>query len=487
MPSLPRNFNVLIVEDNVADLFLLDQMLQKAQLPIEHIFSAPTLQEATKILKEENINLVLLDLSLPDSLGIEGIKVITEVAPLTTVIVLTGMASSEVALEAIKQNAQDFLVKGQYNSDLLCKSIEYSMERKKIEERTLISEQKYKQVFYNNPFPMWINDEETLQVLEVNDAALKSYGYTRAEFLQLSFHALQVHPTARQTMSLAPSGEQEYLHRKKDGSLMNVELTFYPIQYFQRKAIQVQVNDITEQVRLQNELLFKKQQLVEAVFEAQENERKNIGREIHDNINQVLTAVKLNLSIALDQSAMSNQIINRSINNIASVIDELRKLSKELILPGNLKELGIVHAIEDLMKETFQFTPVKWCLFTGELDESFITEEQKLALYRIIQEQVSNIVKYAEATSVTINLKTSGTQIILGIQDNGKGFDTAKPRFGVGINNIISRAELFHGKVHITSLPGAGCLLEVIINEKKLLVVSKPFVKKLSLAPATED
>ncbi len=353
-------FNVLIVEDNPADQFLLEQMLQQGSLAIDNIYTACTLQEATSIIKANTIHLVLLDLSLPDSFGVESIGHITGFAPVVTVIVLTGMASTEVALEAIKQNAQDYLVKGQFNAAALCKSIEYSMERKRIAEAIRTSEQKYKQIFYKNPLPLWINDEVSLQILEVNDAALKKYGYTRTEFLALTVHALQLQQHADDNAGPEAEGGRQYLHKKKSGELMNVQLTCYPIYYYQRKATQVQVNDITEKLRLEKAVKLQKQQLVEAVFEAQESERRNIGREIHDNINQVLTAVKLNLSIALEHEALSHKIIDKSIAHVSSVIDELRNLSKELIVPGNLKELGLVQAINDMLTETLQFTPIVW-------------------------------------------------------------------------------------------------------------------------------
>jgi two-component system, NarL family, sensor histidine kinase UhpB len=470
------SFNVLVVEDNPADQFLLEQMLRQAPLAIKHTYAATTLKEASDIIAANDIHLVLLDLSLPDSFGVESIRHINGIAPLATIVVLTGLASTETALESIKENAQDYLVKGQFNSGGLCKSIEYSMERKRIEESIRVSEEKYKQIFYKNPFPVWIYDETTLQILEVNDAALKKYGYTKTEFLQLTTHALQLQQSPDRHEVRNTEAGQQLLHKKKSGELMNVQVTSYPIHYFQRKAIQIQVNDITEKVRLEKALRLQKQQLVEAVFDAQESERKNIGREIHDNINQVLTAVKLNLSIALDHEALSHKIIDKSIANVASVIDELRRLSKELIVPGNLKELGLVQGINDLLTETLQFSTIHWQFLTDGFKDVSLTEDQKLAIYRIVQEQISNIIKYAAATSITIRLRNAGTQIHLRILDNGKGFDTGKPRFGIGFNNIISRAELYNGNVQVKSAPGAGCELEVYLDTKQNSYASKPAV-----------
>jgi len=100
------------------------------------------------------------------------------------------------------------------------------------------------------------------------------------------------------------------------------------------------------------------------------------------------------------------------------------------------------------------------------LDEITLSEEQKITIYRIIQEQMNNILKYADASLVNVCLQSTPEQIHLLIADDGKGFDPALRRKGVGITNMISRAELFNGKVKIDSTPGNGCRLEVVLNAK---------------------
>lgn len=469
MQTLSENFNILLVEDNPSDEFLLEQMLLSSRLHVKKIFSASGIGQAKELLEKNEISLVLLDLSLPDSFGIDTLKSIRSLAQRIPVIVLTGLDDSDVALEALKHSAQDYLVKGEFNTNLLVKSIEYSIERKKAEENIIASEEKYRQMFYKNPFPMWINDENTLQILEVNDAAIQKYGYGRDEFLQLSLNDIQLSHADAGLLPVA-DGTQEKLwkHRKKNGDTIIIEFTYYPINYFGRTAMQAQVNDITESLRLENELALQKQQLIEAVLNAQENERKNIGRELHDNINQILTAVKLNLGLALEYKDNA-VLITKCKNNIETVMEEIRKLSKELILPGNLKELGLVHSIEDLMKEVLHLTAIRWRFYAREVQEELLSEEQKLTVYRIVQEQLSNIVKHAGASSIVIHLSATDSALHLKIADDGRGFDTKKKRNGLGFTNIINRAELFNGKVTIDSDYGKGCTLEVVLHSKLLL------------------
>lgn len=470
MQTLSENFNILLVEDNPADLFLLEEMLWSSKLRIKQVFTASRLAEAKLLLQQEDINLVLLDLSLPDSFGIDSLREIRHAAERIPVIVLTGLSDEDVALLALKENAQDYLVKGEFNVSLLSKSIGYSIERKKVEEKILASEDKYRQMFYKNPFPMWINHAETLQILEVNDAAILKYGYERNEFLALTLDDIHTGPLQSEIVpGKEKLHEKRWQHRKKNGETIIVEFTYYPISYFDTTAMQAQVNDITENIRLENELNLKKQQLVEAVLLTQESERKKIGGELHDNINQILTAVKLNLGFAMENREHSERLIQKCFTNTSTAIEEIRKLSKELILPGNLKELGLVHSIEEMLKEVLKLSNIHYSVNASGDDELFITEEHKLAIYRIVQEQLNNILKHACASTVSVQLMASPNSIQLVIEDDGKGFHAGLPRNGIGITNIISRAELFNGSVTIDSAPGKGCKLEVWLRSKKKL------------------
>src|SRR6266498_1710768 len=266
MRALSENLNILLVEDNAADQFLLERMLLSSRLKIKKIYIASTIKEATEVLKETEINFVLLDLTLPDSIGIDSLKNIKTLINRIPVVILTGLADSGIALEALQQNAQDYLVKGEINTNLLIKSIEYSIERKKAEESIIASEEKYRQMFYKNPFPMWINDEDSLQILEVNDAAIQNYGYERNEFLELNLKDIQISLASCPGTTHSASKESKqnlWKHRKKNGETIIVEFSYYPIDYFGKIAMQAQVNDITEKVRLEYELSFQKQQLVE--------------------------------------------------------------------------------------------------------------------------------------------------------------------------------------------------------------------------------
>ncbi|WP_132054783.1 response regulator [Pseudocnuella soli] len=452
--------NILIVEDNPADIYLIEDMLESFGKRIGAIYKATRMSEAKEMLRTNEVHLALLDLSLPDSFGLDSLLEITDADCRIPIIVLTGYADTEMALKALNQNAQDYLVKGQFDAGLLLKSIEYSIERKKAEERILMSEEKYRQMFYRNPFPMWIYEPETFRFLEVNNAALQKYGFSRDVFLSLSINDILV----SKSPMVHDGNEVLWLHRTKNGSHIIVEFTSHVIPFNGGTAMQAQVNDVSEKIRLQNELVGKKQELVEAVLEAQENERKNIGRELHDNINQILTAVKLNLGLAMDHPDLQEKLLAKSIQNVAQVMDEIRKLAKELILPGNLKELGLVYSVEDLAKEMLEPQGIQRHCHIATIPRVEQSEDLKLNIFRMVQEQLCNIVKYAAASSVTIQLFEKNGQVHLHITDDGRGFDPLVKHKGVGLTNIISRAQLFSGQVTINSYPGGGCNLQVVLS-----------------------
>jgi len=178
-----QQLSILIVEDNPGDLYLLEENLSLTRLQIGRVYKARSVEEAITLLSEYFINMILLDLSLPDSTGFDSFVHINEYAAGIPIIVLTGLADMELALETMANGAQDYLIKGEYDERLLYKSIQYSVERNRILESLRESSESYRNLFFNNPLPIIIWDLENFQILEINDAAQNQYGYSREDFL----------------------------------------------------------------------------------------------------------------------------------------------------------------------------------------------------------------------------------------------------------------------------------------------------------------
>ena len=223
--------------------------------------------------------------------------------------------------------------------------------------------------------------------------------------------------------------------------------------------------DITERKRLEQKLLTDQinhqKQLTQATIDGQEAERQEIGKELHDNFGQQLTTIKLFLDMAKSGASDSGiEMINMALKGVMDVINETRSMSRSLV-PHTLKDLGLVDSVAELI-ESFgraQLVPIDF--EHEDFDEDDLPENQKLTLFRIVQEQLNNIIKHAEAKEIFIQLKNTIQSVVLEIKDDGKGFDQQKLRKGLGFANIRNRAELFGGKMEIYSKPGKGCLLKV--------------------------
>jgi signal transduction histidine kinase len=174
----------------------------------------------------------------------------------------------------------------------------------------------------------------------------------------------------------------------------------------------------------------------------------------------MLASVKMYLSSFQDGTERQQELIRRSVETLRTCMDEIRKLSRSLV-PPSLGDIGLTDAVEELLQH---FSDAESGIrFTSHIsmEEKRIPIGLQLSVYRIIQEQFSNIIKYAGASHVSLHLKQFDGRLLLEVADDGRGFDTSQKRKGIGITNMINRAELYNGKFNLVSSPGNGCVLTV--------------------------
>lgn len=227
------------------------------------------------------------------------------------------------------------------------------------------------------------------------------------------------------------------------------------------------LTDITDQKRLTDELfdqeISKQKLLVKATIDGQEKERQEIGKELHDNINQYLTTARLYLEVAKEKSdGEVKEMINLSHKTLSDIVKEIRKISQSLI-PPTLGDIGLVESVQELCDTILQAHTIKIELQHRHFDENVLTDNLKLMLFRIIQEQLNNILTHSEARHMHITLQSDAESVFLVITDDGKGFDTTAFRKGRGLSNISSRANLLNGKMDIKSSQGKGCTISISI------------------------
>ena len=467
--------NILMVEDNEEQQFLLTELLNAAGIPIKKIITSTRIQNAVAQINE-SIDIILLDLSLPDSVGINTFKTIYKSAGDIPVVILSGIADKELALETIHLGAQDYLIKGDFDEKLLSKTIIYSIERKKSAAKLTESEERYRHLFNKNPASILIWRLTDYTIIEVNDACCKEYQYSKKVFLTKSILELQGTEDQQQLLLMDEKNKKEFLLKNtpkrqqinQAGAIFYMDIASHPIEYKHHSVILSLGINVTENVLLENKITLanikNQKEITEAVFEAQEKEKKAIGRELHDNVNQLLTSARLYLGLSRGSENEVNEYLDKSEGLITTAITEIRLLSHSLI-PPSLAISNLKGALVDISTDFITTSSINVILKITALKEEGISAEMKLAIYRIIQEQFNNILKYSKASLVWLTISNKKGVILLKIKDNGIGFDTNLTSKGVGLLNIKSRAALFNGKMEIISSPGKGC--ELIINFSK--------------------
>ena len=251
-------------------------------------------------------------------------------------------------------------------------------------------------------------------------------------------------------------------------SAMTVVIIYLVYQNYRRSKKSLAVSEaLNKEIQHQkaareNEERQRHHLITEAVIRAQESERSLIGLELHDNINQVLTTVKLHNEMVLAGVGDAQTVLPRSLGLLQNCINEIRRLSKRLSAP-TLGKISLEESVNDLIDSVNHTSKVKITPYIAGLEGSSLRKELHLGVYRILQEQLNNVLKHAEASEVSIHLERTGNYLRLTVADNGKGFLVQGTKKGIGLVNMQTRAESLNGSFEIDSQPGRGCKVKVVL------------------------
>ena len=346
--------------------------------------------------------------------------------------------------------------------------------RKSEEQLLRQSESKYRHLFENNPVAIFIWDMSTLKVTEANKSAVSMFGYNKKEFENLDINSLFAGENKIRNNSLINFKQFEHDSNPKaiscplltkSGETIYAEITSHQIYYSGNPSILSMVIDVTEKVvlerKLHEERMRNQHKTTDAVISAEERERQGIGRELHDNVNQLLATARLYISMAKNSSnSQFHESVREADKLVEMAINEIRNLSHSMISPL-LEKSGLVYALQYLIDTVAKGSNLIFTYDLDEMEEEVMSEKLKLAIYRIVQEQLTNILKYAKARNVHIGWYQRYPQFLLSITDDGVGFDPENKPEGIGLVNIETRASLFGGTLRVLSSPGKGCELSV--------------------------
>jgi len=361
------------------------------------------------------------------------------------------------------QNAQLFEQSQRYVAELE----ERIAERKRAEVALRESEERYRELFENAKDAIYVHDLQGTY-LSINRAAEKLSGYSREEIIGHNFKEFVAPEHAKYVRDsfwrkLAQQGETTYEVEviAKDGRRVPIEISSRAI-YDKGELVGVQgmARDITERKLAQDALQMFSRQLIEA----QEDERRRIARELHDQIGQILTAVKMNLHSVqrLCEGPEAGSYVKDNIEAVDQALRLVRDLSVDL-RPPILDDLGLTTALRWYVDRYTKRTGLSVDVLIDLPDENErFSRELETACFRIAQEALTNVVRHAEATQVIVRLTRDADALLLTVKDDGIGFDverlrTRAPRVAtLGLISMQERAHAAGGTIELDSAPANG-------------------------------
>lgn len=225
--------------------------------------------------------------------------------------------------------------------------------------------------------------------------------------------------------------------------------------------------DITKNIQLERHLAEdetrKKREIIQAIINAQEKERNELAYQLHDNVNQILSSAKLMLEVTAENPDVTKGFTQRGLAYLQEAINEIRKISHNLS-PASLRDISLEATVEDLIQGINATGKLKLVYNKNIVTPKKTVEpEKQMAILRIIQEQLNNILKHAQASEAQISLSMDEARLLLEIHDNGQGFNTLTTKWGLGLNNMFNRVEFYNGTIQFISSIGKGCTLLIEI------------------------
>jgi len=452
-----EHINVHIVEDNQGDAFLLEELLISAGFSSRNIHLSTSLTDAIEATKNASPDVVLLDLFLPDSSGVDTfIKAKTHFYN-TPIIVMSGLSDTEIALTTVKEGAQDFLVKGNSDTNILVKSIHYAIERIKNVQQLVRSEEEYRLLFEASPLPIFMVDS-ALNVLQANPAFLNLYKYSADETNTLTLDKLLDSSESKTKFldSIIKQKSRQYKHVTKNGDLLYVEQLSAKTTFQNKEVYTIIIKDETEKQLFEIEK-------VRLISETLEDERGRFSRELHDGLAQHLVAMNFYVAQLAGISEESDAIVNGCQEILKTSLDQTRAMCYNLTPPE--LEKGLIAGLSAMFQRLTNITPIE---FIFEVDKTvkpeYLSYIDEYGLYRIIQEFVNNSIKHSKCSVISCHFFVIEDELNIEVNDNGIGFDLNAVVKGLGLKNMEYRVLTAGINSEFISERGKGTKLKIKVG-----------------------
>jgi PAS domain S-box-containing protein len=361
---------------------------------------------------------------------------------------------------------------------LICLILRNITERKEAELKLTRNEDSYRSLFNqanDAMFVCYLNYARTLgNFIEVNEVACKKLAYSKEELYNQNPYSVIFNNYEGEIVKIIDriwlEGHAIFdtVQITKTGRKIPAEVSSHLIKFNDKPAVLFISRDVSQREEAEKKIKDTSERLRKLALHLQnirEEERTLIAREIHDELGQMLTFLKIQITLIGKKLTDNQQIlkdkVDSSLKLIDDLIDTIQKISEKL-RPTVLDELGIASAIDWQTKDFSERTGIN-CVCELPKDELPLDKEKSTAMFRIFQEAVTNIARHANASRVSISLKEFKQNIILEIKDNGKGITENQindPR-SLGILGMKERAVLFGGTLTIKSSMNSGTTVRV--------------------------
>lgn len=473
---MKKNLTVLICEDKEADALLLVRELEKADYDVHHnlVDTASDMQDA---IHNNKYDIIISDFNIPGFGALEALTILKASEKDIPFVLVSGTIGEETAVKIMKAGANDYLMKSNLSrlGLVVKRELEEAKNRethRKSAELIRANEEKYRAVINNSLFAILLVRPGAC-IDETNESASNLFGYSQEEFRQLKIDKLLLHED-NEIMNKISRGKSwdnnpEFLGLKKTGQTFPCEvssISFKDIHGMEMNCLML--SDISQRKTAENALKQRNHELKRLsthLKNVREDERKYISREIHDQLGQLASAIKMELdwlNLNIDRKdEMARIRISRALTTVSIMIETTRKIASSL-RPSVIDELGLNAALKWQCSEFEKLNEIT-CDFKAEMDDSLLTPEISTELFRICQESLTNIMRHANATHVIVGIKETHESHILYIKDDGRGFDMMQKSDHLGLVGLRERAHSIDGFLLIESAPGEGTTISVVL------------------------
>jgi signal transduction histidine kinase len=448
---------ILVIEDDLTYSELVQFQLSYVGFSLHNIIAVQSIKETREVALEFIPDVILLDLNILDSNGIETYDAVIQIFPHSSVVVLSGMDDQSLALQIVSRGAQDYILKSDVKPQVLEKTIKYGVLRRKLKEDLEISEKKYRDVFYKSPMPMFKLRGKNLEIIMANQAAHDLYEVSHGGFDELSIYEFNsIGNTPFTDLEINSSFKKEFVQETLNGKEIIVDVILNKLDSSQDIEFITQVIDRTD------EIVFERRKN-EVISQAEEEEKKKIARELHDGLGQNMVLLNLLFQSLNPSVEQEGQYVEVS-NLLQNCIRELKEIAYSL-LPPEL-ENGFLNAMNRFSNRINTLGKINFIL---DIEDGFLESDlgsiDKFNLYRIVQEFINNSIKHAQAQRLTFEMYKTESDIVIVVSDDGIGFEIEKVEKGLGIQNLYHRMKMSTIKGILESSPNQGSKLTIQINK----------------------